>query len=331
VAFTEKSICAPGPDLTPYLVVGSRAGPRGDWTIRRIARPAVKFGFDDKPAIAVGQDGRAYVAWSRLLGRAFQTTVVSSSADGGRTWSKPRIVHRGLAQPQLVTVAAGGPGSVYIAGVDGRGIWAGRSADGGESFAVQTGVARLPGNQAATCLVFGKFVLPQQAVRCLGPNPTVTLGPGRVFITYGVNGADQTNDVAVLVFDRALRPLARGPIGSTKKKADQFWPASAVDARTGKLWACFYDTTGDSDRKHAWFTCTSSRDGKRWATPVRAAEPSQNPGVLWEDARIAGYGDSGGYGGYVGVAAAAGVAYAVWIDTHNVGGNQEEVFAATVR
>jgi hypothetical protein len=331
VAFTEKSICAPGPDLTPYLVVGSRAGPRGGWTVRRIARPVVKFGFDDKPAIAVGADGRAYVAWSRLLGRAYQTTVVSSSGDGGRTWSKPRVVSRGLVQPQLVTIAAGERGSVYIAGVDARGIWVGRSSDGGQRFAVKPGVARLPGNQAATCLVFGKFVLPQQAVRCLGPNPTVTLGPGRVFVTYGVNGADLTHDVAALVFDRSLRPLANGPIGSTKKKADQFWPASAVDARTGKLWACFYDTSGDSDRQHAWFTCTSSRDGKRWSTPVRATSESQNQGVLWEDARIAGFGDSGGYGGYVGVAAAGGVAYPAWIDTHDVGGNQEEVFAATVR
>jgi hypothetical protein len=122
-----------------------------------------------------------------------------------------------------------------------------------------------------------------------------------------------------------------GPIGSVKKKADQFWPASTVDARTGKLWACYYDTTGDSDRKHAWFACTSSPDGRRWAKPVRAASASQNQGVLWEDARIAGYGDSGGFGGYVGVAAAAGVVYPLWIDTHNVRGNQEEVFASRVR
>jgi hypothetical protein len=152
-----------------------------------------------------------------------------------------------------------------------------------------------------------------------------------VYVTYGVNGKDLTQDVAVAVFDRALRPVWSGPIGSVKRKADQFWPASTVDPHTGKLWACYYDTTGDSDRKHAWFTCTSSRDGRRWRKPVRAAPASQNPGVLWEDARIAGYGDSGGFGGYVGVAAAAGVVYPLWIDTHDVGGNQEEVFASRVR
>jgi hypothetical protein len=331
VAFTEKSICAPGTDLTPYLVVGSRSGPRDGWTVRRITRPAVKFGFDDKPAIAVGSDGRAYVAWSRLLGRAYQSTVVSSSADGGRTWTKPQIVSRKLVQPQLVTVAAGERGSVYLAGVDAGGLWVGRSTDGGDHFTLRTKAAALPGSQAATCIVFGKFVLPQQAVRCLGPNPTISLAQERVYVTYGVNGADQTQDVAVAVFDRALRPVWRGSIAPVKKKADQFWPASTVDARTGKLWACYYDTTGDSDRKHAWFACTSSRDGRRWATPVRAASVSQNSVVLWEDARIAGYGDSGGFGGYVGVAAAHGVVYPLWIDTRDVGGNQEEVFASTLR
>jgi len=331
VAFTEKSICAPGPDLTPYLVVGSRAGPTGNWTVRRVTRPAAKFGFDDKPAISVGRDGRAYVAWSRLLGRTYQTTVVSSSSDGGRTWSKPHVVARKLAQPQLVTIAAGAGGTVYLAGVDTHGLWVGRSTDGGRRFAVRTAAVPLPGSQAATCLVFGKFVLPQQAVRCLGPNPTITLGRDRVYVTYGVNGRDMTQDAAVAVFDPSLRPVWRGPIGPVKKKADQFWPASALDTRTGKLWACFYDTTGDSERKHAWFACSSSRDGRHWTTPVRATSPSANQGVLWEDARIFGYGDSGGFGGYVGVAAAAGVAYPLWIDTRDVGGNQEEVFGATLR
>jgi hypothetical protein len=330
VAFTEKSICAPGPDLTPYLVVGSRPGPTGKWTVRRVTRPAVKFGFDDKPAISVGSDGRAYVAWSRLLGERYQTTVVSSTADGGRTWSHPQVVSRKLAQPQLVSIAAGARGTIYLAGVDEHGIWVARSTDGGRHFAVRTGVAPLPGSQAATCLVFGKFVLPQQAVRCLGPNPTITLGPNRVFVTYGHVGADLTQDVSLAVFDPALRPVWRGPIGPVEKKADQFWPASAFDVRTGKLWACFYDTTGDSDRRHAWFACTSSRDGRHWAKPVRATAPSANPGVLWEDARIFGYGDSGGYGGYVGVSAVDGHVYPLWIDTRDVGGNQEEVFGSTI-
>lgn len=331
LAFTEKSICAPGPDLTPYLVVGSRKGTSGRWTVRRVAPPATKFGFDDKPAIGVDAGGRAYVAWSRYYGGKFQTTVVSSSADGGRTWSKPLMVQRGLVQPQLVSIAAGSRGVVYLAGVDAKGIWVARSTDAGKTFTVKQGVAPLPGNQAATCLVFNKFVLAQQTIRCLGPNPTITLGRGRVFVTYGVNGADKTQDVAIAVFDRALRPVWRGPIGSVKKKGDQFWPASTVDTSTGKLWACYYDTTGDSQRQHAWFVCSSSPDGKKWTQPVRAAAPSQNPGVLWQDATVGGFGDSAAYGGYPGVAAAAGVVHPLWIDTRDIGGNREEVFASNIR
>lgn len=331
VAYTEKSICSPGTDLTPYLVVGSRSGPTGKWTVRRVARPATKFGFDDKPAISVDAGGRAYVAWSRLLRDRLQTTVLSSSADGGRTWSKPSVVHRQLVQPQLVTIAAAGPGVVYLAGVDATGLWVGRSTDAGRTFTVKRGVAPLPGNQAGTCLIFGKYVMPQQTVKCLGPNPSVTLGPKRVFVTYGANGADRTQDVAVAVFDRALRPVWRGPIGDVKKKADQFWPASAVDATTGRLWACYYDTAGDSARQHAWFACTSSRDGERWSRPVRAAPPSASPGVLWADATIAGYGDATAYGGSTGLAAAGGVVHPLWIDTRGIGGNGEEVFASNIR
>ena len=331
VAFTEKSICVTGTDLTPYLVVGSRKRDGAAWTVRRVTRPATNFGFDDKPAISVGDDGRAYVAWSRLYGRLFQTTVISSTDDGGKTWSKPLMVDRKLVQPQLVTIAAGAPGVVYLAGVDAKGIWVGRSTDSGKTFTVRRGVATLPGSQAATCVIFGKYVLPQQAVRCLGPNPTITLGKDRVFVTYGVNGVDQSQDVAVAVFDRALRPVWHGPIGPVKTKTDQFWPSSAIDAATGKLWACYYDTTGDSARQHAWFVCTSSPDGRNWSKPVRAVAASENPGVLWADASIGGYGDSTAYGGYTAVAAAHGVVHPLWIDTRNVGGNGEEAFASTLR
>ena len=330
VAFIEKAICTSGTDLTPYLVVASRAGPRRRWTVRRVTRPATEFGFDDKPAISVGRDGRAYVAWSRLLRPAYQTTVVSSSADGGTTWSSPRIVDRRLVQPQLVTVAAGAPGLLYVAGVDARGLWIGRSTDGGRRFAVQP-AGILPGSRAGACLVAGDLVMPQQAVDCLGPNPTLSLGAGRVYLTYGVNGPDQTQDVAVAVFDPELRLLWRGPVGRIKEKADQFWPTSTVDQETRRLWACFYDTTGDSERKHAWFSCTSSRDGRRWGEPVRAAERPADTAALWDDATIVGFGDSSAYGGYVGVAASNGVAYPLWLDTHAVGANSHEIFGARIK
>ena len=64
---------------------------------------------------------------------------------------------------------------------------------------------------------------------------------------------------------------------------------------------------------------------------MRATPESADQGVLWSDATISGFGDSGGYGGYVGVAAAHGAVHPLWIDTRDVGGNQEEVFSSIVR
>ena len=328
VAFIEKATCSRGASLTPYLVVASRAGPGQEWTVRRVAPPANEFGFDDKPAISVGRDGRAYVAWSRLVTSNKQTTVVSSSEDGGKTWSEPQAVDPTLVQPQLVTVAAGARGTLYVAGVDAQGLWIGRSTDGGQTFTVKP-AGELPGSAAAVCIVAGDFVVPQQARRCVGANPTLSLGKNRVYLTYGVNGADQTQDVAVAVFDPSLKLLSRGPIGPTSEKADQFWPASTVDADTDRIWACYYDTTGDSERKQAWYACTSSADGRQWTEPVRAAGQSVDPRILWGDAVVFGFGDTVGYGGYTGVAASDGFLYPLWIDSHDKG-NQEEVYGAAI-
>src|SRR4029077_4508372 len=98
----------------------------------------------------------------------------------------------------------------YVAGVDARdGLWIGRATDAGHHFAVRE-AGPPPGNIAATRIVFGKFFLPQQAVRCLGPNPTLAVSKRRVFLTYGVVGPDTTQDVEGAVFARALHPVLRG-------------------------------------------------------------------------------------------------------------------------
>ena len=125
------------PTCSPTLSSAHAPGPHGKWVVRRLARPAVKFGFDDRPSLAVTSDGRVHVVWSRLLEPRYQTTVISSSSDGGRTWSAPRPIDRRLQQPQLVSLSAGPGNTLYIAGVDASmGIWVGRSADGGRSFTI---------------------------------------------------------------------------------------------------------------------------------------------------------------------------------------------------
>ena len=53
--------------------------------------------------------------------------------------------------------------------------------------------------------------------------------------------------------------------------------------------------------------------------------------MLWEDATIGGFGDATAYGGYTGLAAAGGLVHPLWIDTRDIGGNREEVFASNLR
>jgi peptide/nickel transport system permease protein len=330
VAFTEKSICREGTDLTPYLVVASRPGPQAAWIVRRVAPPAIRDGFDDKATITVDDAGRVYVAWSRLLTLTYETTVLSSSGDGGRTWSTPHVVDRKLSSPQWVSAAAAG-GTLYLAGVDARlGVWLARSVDGGRHFTVKQ-AAPLALNDAANCVRSGKDVFAQQAIRCIGPNPTVTVGRGRTYVTYASLSPNQSWDVGIAVLDAKLRLLWRGRIGPAETKpADQFWPTSAVDAQTGELWACYYDTTGDSKRRQAWFLCSRSRDGRHWAEPVRVARQPEDQFVLWADAIRAGFGDQIAYGGYPGVAASAGVAHPMWIDARDESNLDQEIFTARV-
>ena len=329
VAFIERSDCGEGVDLSPYLVVAARRGPAGHWLLRRVSPPAIHYGFDDRPAIAVARGGRVYVAWSRQLAPARETTVLSSSVDGGRTWSAPAPVSAKLSYPQLVSMTAGANGTVALAGVDARGIWLAHSTDSGRHFTLRIAGPIRP-NNAATCMRTGRYLLAQQSIRCLGPNPAVSLAGGRTLVTYGTTGQDGAWDVRVTVFDRQLRRIWAGRVGRPleRKAADRFWPAAAADAASGVLWVCFYDTTGDPSRERAWFSCTHSRDGRVWAEPIRVARDSADQAVLWEDSRLFGYQDPAAYGGYTGVAVHAGTVHPMWIDTSDLAGRSQEIFAS---
>jgi len=109
---------------------------------------------------------------------------------------------------------------------------------------------------------------------------------------------------------------------ATECRADQFWPALAVDRSTGDIWVCYYDTTPDRDRRRTWFTCTVSRDGLHRADPVRAAEDPSDESV--ERADLAEYGD------YEAVVAADGVAHPFWTDSSDQLGKDEEILTAAI-
>jgi ABC-type dipeptide/oligopeptide/nickel transport system permease subunit len=329
VAFTVSGTCQQY-DQTPYVAVAVRAGPAAKWRVTRLAPKRTSDFWDDHPSVATAPNGRVYVAWSRLLRWTYEGIVVSSSADGGRTWTEPRLVSRRLSFPRLAATTVAPDGALYVTGIDARfGVWIARSTDGGTTFRLAR-VAALPGNHAADCATASGHPTPYQGIRCVGPSPSVSATNDRVFVTYGVGLPGESQSVRIGVLDSSLQARWRGPIGPSDTEADRFWPASTLDSTAGRLWACFYDTSGDSSRTHAWYTCTSSADGRHWAKPVRAARDSSSPDVLWEDARVYSFGDVIGYGGTTSVAAAHGTAHPLWIDTRDLGGRKQEVFGATL-
>jgi ABC-type dipeptide/oligopeptide/nickel transport system permease subunit len=326
VAFTVSAACTQN-DQRPYVVAAVRSGPGGAWTIHRLGPRRPPDFWDDHPSIAAGPDRRVYVAWSRLLRWRHEGIVVSSSADGGRSWSAPRVVDRRLAYPRLAATTVAPDGSLYVTGIDASfGVWLARSQDAGATFRLVR-VAGLPGNRAAECATAGGHPTPFQGIRCVGPNPTVAASADRIFVTYGVGWPGERQSVRAGVFDADLNPVWRGTLGSAGA-ADRFWPTSTFDVARGRIWACFYDTSGDSSRKQAWFACASSADGRRWSRPLRVARDSSSPEVLWEDARVYAFGDVTGFGGYAGVTASRGVVQPLWIDTRDRAGNKQEIFTA---
>jgi hypothetical protein len=329
VAFTVSGTCQQY-DAAPYVVVATRSGMGGKWHVTRLAPKRPSDFWDDYPSVAIAPSGRVYVAWSRLLRWKYEGIVVSSSVDHGRTWTRPRPVSPRLSYPRLAATTVAPDGTLYVTGIDARlGVWIARSSDAGKTFRLAR-VAPLPRNRAAECATATGHPTPFQSIRCVGPNPSVSATRAHVFVTYGVGLPGQPQSVRAGVLDPALRPLWNGPVGPVDANADRFWPASRVDATTGRLWACYYDTSGDSSRARAWYTCTSSGDGRHWARPVRVARDAASPDVLWEDARVYSYGDVIGYGGTTSVAATHGSVHPLWIDTRDLGGRKQEVLGATL-
>ena len=80
VAFTVGSSCTQD-DQTPYVVVTTRPGLDGGWSVTRLGPQRPQDFWDDRPNVAAGPDGRVYVVWSRLLRWNYEGIVVSSSAD----------------------------------------------------------------------------------------------------------------------------------------------------------------------------------------------------------------------------------------------------------
>ena len=318
IAFLVGTPC--GDQITPYLAVTSRSGPHGRWSaLHRVAPAAWKYGFDDAPALAAAPHGGAlYLSWTRGLSNERAGVVVSHSSDAGKTWSAPVVVAPPADQPHFSSIAVAPNGTVYVAGIDAaHGIWIVQSHDGGRTFSATHTAGRLLANPSATCASASTQPLPRDETSCIGPDPTVLATNAGAFVVYDDVGVNRTQDVMVAAVDanlgarftRTVSPRDRG-------KTAQFFPTAAIDAQTGVLWACWYDTTFDPNNHRAWFTCSASHDGRTWSAPERAAaEPTQVADLYTDLGQANGLAPS--------LVAADGVAHPFWIDISSRSYTQE--------
>jgi hypothetical protein len=328
------------------LFVATRNGSAGDWNVPAVslAGPLRPEESNDKPAIAADTSpgspyrDRVYVVWARAIASDVHAIVISHSDDGGASWSPPERVDAGRVDSGYPSVATGPNGEVYVAWhpFEEDRLLIAASFDGGKRF----GSPRVIDVKRNRSSCPASWPIPAQARRCVRPDPIVSAdtsgGPfrGRVYVTYENQAADRTQDVFVAAFDRSLTPVLGFPAGrrvvigararGLRYRADQFWPASAVDATTGTLWACFYDTAGDRSRRRAWFSCTRSTNGGRgWSRIQRAAAVGSNETV--RSASPFQYGD------YEGLAVSAGVAHPAWTDTRRGrSALREEIFTTSL-
>jgi hypothetical protein len=316
LTFLAAPFC--GDSLTPYLVVTSRrAGER--WApLARVTPPTWKYGFDDAPDIAVDpRTGHVTLTWTQGISKEAAQTSTSTSADGGKTWSRAVPLWFKLDHPHLTRVTYASNGDEYVTGIDAKlGLWAYRVGQGEPMTA-----AKIAANPAAGCAQTAGDPLPQELGACEGPDPTISVAGDRVVIVYGDVGAGGSPDIYAVTLTRDLKPISRVQINPPDKKDLQLLPVSTVDPTTGTFWACWYDTTYDPNQHRVWFTCSASKNGRTWSKPVRAAAEPTDTNIL--------YGTLGKAGAYPSLSARNGVAHVFWADGRIID-NSSEIFAAAI-
>lgn len=301
------------------------------------------LGADDWP----GSQGALYVAWDRTdtgPGNP-QTVYISSSANGGTTWSAPVAVSPASETRVLYAQPAVAPDhSVYVVwddyGTAGLShimvshCFAGRSSTcmpptvAGVSKVNLDGPGPYHGTDAcAGGLGSDCYAIAAQPHRGIAAGPTIAVdGSGAVSLTWTDAPAPDTTDI---VFARSTDG---GQTWSTTTLNDDasaatnydFLPWLTVDPRTGMLVATFYSTRNDSAHEKTDVYLTDSTDsGLHWSPNQRVTGVSSDEG--------SGTGaDINDYGDYEGVTAWDGRVHPVWTDTRLRSTVAEEVYTSAV-
>jgi hypothetical protein len=298
------------------------------WTSTYFAPETGSAQFDDKPMITVdtgtSHHNRIYVAWDHATGNSSSTmngnnVVLSSSDDGGRTFSTPVLVSGdfsgrtgGIGADPYVTSA----GTVHVAWQDyAHGtIVDAASTDGGQTFSTPHLIARVAAFD---------FAIAAQSTRGALVYPACGASSTALYCSYTNGSTAATNVYVASSTDGGTTWTSRAmPAGG-----DQFNQWLAVDPSNGSVDVAYYDT-GTHGGTSTIYTLARSTDGGSTYTATAIASAPTDGTCCAPSVNLGNQ-----YGDYEGLAALNGIVRPVWTDRRQAVidlGLREEVFTATV-
>jgi hypothetical protein len=283
---------------------------------------------NDRWTFATGPDGaddvgqRTYLAWTRNVDEDAgagvsldQQIVVSSTGDGGNTWSAPVVVNdgsnAGSDAGNLTALPAVGPdGDLYLVWHDigGNRIMFDRSTDGGVTWGTDSVV---------TASGVGFLVsIPPQNDRGISPLGALAAdrsggtNDDRIYLAYlDTAGMPDTNVFVRFSDNDGGTWSAPTRINDDAGTTSQFLPWLTVDQATGLVAAVWYDARDDATNRAVHvYSGVSHNGGTTWDANVRVTDnPSDmsanNPGSY-----------TGDFLEYIGVAALDCQLVPVWSD-----------------
>lgn len=301
----------------------------------QVASSPITNGGEDKPAIGVGPDhtntaiDRVYVGWDDE--GAGDVLQVSSSGDGGATWTAPVSVD-GQTAEIYAQPAVGADGTFYIAwdnfaNASGSKIMFSSSLNDGTTFSTPVVAA------TSTINLFNptRYTIPAQPTRGIAADPAIAVeqsGPnaGRIYLSYtsAPTSHDATN-IYLIASDNgggAWTALAPSPVkvNDDSTSNSHFFPALAIDPSNGTVNLAWYDARNDHKnmKVDVYFQSYNSAGVASGANVkvTTATSDESNPKTN----------NPNQYGDYMGIAASGGFAFPVWTDHRNSKSGTEEIY-----
>lgn len=231
------------------------------------------LGSDAKPQIVVDAKGRAVVAYGVFKDKNWNAQVmVSTSADGGASFSTPRSLSADGASQRFPALAIDAQGAVVATWLDkrtaaaarrkgisqsGAALAFARSVDGGATFDTE----RIAQDRTCECCRIALTIDPQ----------------GRPVALFRNIFEGRERDHAVLTFTRSGEPGAAYRVAEDRWAIDacpHHGPSVAVAADGSVLAAWF--TQGQA--RQGLFAARSADGGQHFSMPQTVGDPQQQPG-----------------------------------------------------